>query len=218
MTNGGKYILLTCYHCGNKTLMENVANHEFDDPFCQDRRQWHLYECPICNEVTLFRISDHDQDEGKWRWEDRIVYPYITRSRGNMPKNVHDAFKAAMKVRHIDGAICALSLRRTLEMMCKDLGETKGNLYAKLKNLSDRGVLPPILGDMAQILKDLGNAAAHADDVEFPKEIVEAMIHFTQTILDYVYNLPESLADIQRKMLKRNPRPTSSKADEFETD
>lgn len=199
-------MVLTCYHCGNKTLMKNVANHINDGPFCQ--REWHLYECPVCDEVTLTRIDHFDR---VWsRYEDEIVYPYNNRGEhAYIPKQVYEAFNAAMKVRHIDGAICTLSLRRTLEMMCKDLGETKGNLYEKLANLADKAVLPPIVGGMADVLRDLGNAAAHADDVEFPREIVEAMIHFTRAILDYVYNLPKSLADIQRGILKRNLGSTS---------
>ena len=65
-------------------------------------------------------------------------------------------------MRNIDGAICAFAVRSTLEKMCKDKGEIKGSLYDKLKNLSKKGVLPPILDEIADVLRDLGNAAAHA--------------------------------------------------------
>jgi signal recognition particle subunit SEC65 len=56
---------------------------------------------------------------------------------------------------------------------------------------------------MADILRDLGNAAAHADDTNFPEDIVSSMIDFTQIILDYVYNLPEKLSVVQERIGKK---------------
>ncbi|MPN46987.1 hypothetical protein SDC9_194586 [bioreactor metagenome] len=87
-------------------------------------------------------------------------------------------------------------------MMCKGQGENDGDLYKKLENLSSRNIMPPILNDMATILRRLGNAAAHADEADFPQEVVRSMIEFTQTILDYVYVLPDKLESIQKKLSK----------------
>ena len=64
------------------------------------------------------------------------------------------------------------------------------DLYSKLKYLAETKVMPPIVDEMAYILKKLGNAAAHADDIVFDEGIVNSMIEFTQIILDYVYNIP----------------------------
>lgn len=219
MGDGTKeFAVVVCYHCGNKTMMEKIATHLYSDEDVLDEdeygrslfsvtwgRKWELFICPVCNEVSLRRsswFSEETDHTGRPIETSSIIYPAITRNSQNMPKKVYGSFEAAIKVRHIDGAICVLSLRRTLEMMCKDRGETGHDLYTKLKRLADKGTLPPILGEMAQLLKKLGNAAAHADDADFPTEIVEPMIDFTQTILDYVYNLPQSLADIQSKLAK----------------
>ncbi|MCS1350285.1 DUF4145 domain-containing protein [Mechercharimyces sp. CAU 1602] len=67
---------------------------------------------------------------------------------------------AALKTKNIDGAICVLALRRTLEMMCIDKGENNRNLYKNIQELSDRDILPPILDGMAGILREVGNYAA----------------------------------------------------------
>lgn len=143
--------VILCYHCGNKTLMENVTSHKYswsDDEEVEIFSEWYGYNGKLEPEVTL-------------------LYPQIS-SNARMPKNVRKAFDAAKKVRNIDGAICALSLRRTLEMMCKDKGATKGDLFKKLKYLSEQGILPPILDKMASVLRHLGNSAAHADSADFP--------------------------------------------------
>lgn len=199
--------IVLCFHCGNKTLMKCVSdfNIHLTSEIEFIHKFWELYLCPICNETTLIYTN-----KIWYTWEEpefasisiKNVYPGTTQETSQMPTIVKNAFEAAMKVRNIDGAICALSLRRTLEMMCKDQGETDGDLYKKLENLSRRNIMPPLLTDMATILRKLGNTAAHADDAEFPLEVVNSMIEFTQVILDYVYVLPDKLASIQKNLSK----------------
>ncbi|MFD3447444.1 DUF4145 domain-containing protein [Microbacteriaceae bacterium 4G12] len=120
-----------------------------------------------------------------------------------MPNNVAKAFESALKVRQIDGEIYASAIRRTLEMMCKDKGEEGRNLYSMLKALSDKGMLPPILNDMSSVLREIGNAAAHADEDNFHHDLVPSMIEFTNIILDYVYNLPKQIKTIQDRISKK---------------
>lgn len=203
----GKEIVQLCYHCGNKTLMKLVSEYSIriDYEGYYEQKDWELYLCPVCKEATLNLTKNEWFD---WETpelvnlEPKTVYPPISQETDQMPINVKNAFEAAIKVRNMDDAICALALRRTLEMMCKDKGEMNGDLYKKLENLSARNILPPILTEMATILRRLGNAAAHADEADFPTEVVSSMIDFTQTILDYVYVLPGKLSIIQKKLSK----------------
>ena len=53
-------------------------------------------------------------------YEKRIVYPKTKYDFKYAPKSIQRAFESAVKVAKIDSAICLLSLRRTLEMICKD--------------------------------------------------------------------------------------------------
>ncbi|GMA62965.1 DUF4145 domain-containing protein [Alicyclobacillus fastidiosus] len=99
-----------------------------------------------------------------------------------------------------------MSLRRTLEMMCKDQGANGKDLYTKLKQLSHQRILPPILSEMGDILKLLGSAAAHGDDAEFDDDVISAIVDFTQIILDYVYNIPVNLKVIQHKITDKGFR------------
>ncbi|GIQ69024.1 DUF4145 domain-containing protein [Xylanibacillus composti] len=207
--------VLLCYHCGNKTFMDLINNHrlvnsdDISDNYVNVQysvefvRNWYTYACKVCGEITLKReewFSEDTHHDGRPILKSQIVYPQVTNKESNMPNGVFEAFEAAIKVRHLDGAICVLSLRRALERMCNDKGATQRNLYRKLKFLADSKILPPILDEMAYILKQLGNAAAHADDVTFDEHLVSSMIEFTQMILDYVYNMPEKLKSVQKLM------------------
>ncbi|MBU5670233.1 DUF4145 domain-containing protein [Paenibacillus sp. MSJ-6] len=103
----------------------------------------------------------------------------------------------------MEGVLCAIGIRRTLELMCKDKNATGDNLYSQLSDLSNKGVLPPILSNMATVLRKLGNEAAHGTaDEQFSKEIIDSMIKFTQVILDYVYQLPDEITKIQKHLSK----------------
>lgn len=201
--------VLLCYHCGNKTYMDKVqdftAEAEAFFPLDNEQRRWDIYYCHVCSDITIEKRTWGPLSNGTRKLKDlKIIYPVSRSERGsnNIPSDVLGAFEAAHKVRHIDGAVCALALRRTLEKLCKDMGETKGDLYEKLNGLSQKNILPPILGEAAYVLRKLGNAAAHADEKDFPEHVVTALIDFTQTILDYVYNLPQKLKKIQGEIGK----------------
>ncbi|WP_378955400.1 DUF4145 domain-containing protein [Pelosinus sp. sgz500959] len=211
--------VLLCISCGNKTLMNKVASYENkveDWTNCEYSNQqellgisydiWNLYFCPVCHNVTL-ELAQWETYSSYPKIVYEIIYPTTISKSHAVPLPIKNAFEAALKVRHLDGAICALSIRRTLEMMCKEEGEIKGNLYEKLTALGKRGVLPPILDKMASVLRTLGNDAAHAGDKDFPPELVSSMIEFTEIILDYVYVLPSKLAEIQSDIDKEKTKP-----------
>lgn len=207
--------VLLCFHCGNRTYMDLLKSHKVvnydvideENGFTIDTTKvWRMLCCKTCKNVTLRKIewfSEFIDYRGKPIVETATVCPYMTIKNDNMPKGVSDAYESAINVRHIDGAICALSLRRTLERMCKDKGAAGRDLYTKLKQLSEMRVLPPIIDEMAHILKDLGNEAAHADEVDFDDQIVNSMIEFTGIILDYVYAIPEKINQVQTLLSKR---------------
>lgn len=204
--------VLLCLHCGNKTHMDKVSSYSYEDrdQYTCSTDTWSMFFCPVCSKVTLEHShifsEDCDFDEfgnyGPYK-RTKTLYPHPSAtSQAGLPESIKNSFDAAQKVRHIDGAVCALSLRRTLEMICKDKGETSGNLFNKLQNLSNKGILPPILDQIASVLRELGNVAAHADDIEyeFPSELVPELIEFTDIILNYLYVLPAKIQDIQSKM------------------
>lgn len=208
--------ILVCFHCGNKTLMNQIAHYNrvqtdnifgFGDMFTVNfYTDWDLYLCPVCDNVTLLKTSknteDFDDRIGQMISREETLYPGVSLEESGIPEKVKKSFEAALKIKNSEGTLCAIGIRRTLEMMCKDKQAIGKDLYHKLKDLSDKGILPPIVNEMASVLRELGNEAAHGDDREFSDELIDSMIKFTHAILDYVYNLPDKLAVIQEQMRK----------------
>jgi hypothetical protein len=126
--------------------------------------------------------------------EATILYPHSERLNLHaLPKSIRGAYESALRVKNIDEASCVITLRRTLEMVCKDKGATTGQLHQKLNHLKQTGVLPPLMGDISKVIKDIGNMAAHGDQVALDRYLVENLFRFTNKILEYVYILPKEM-------------------------
>lgn len=193
--------------------MDVVANYKqrrvFEEMWAETN--YRLYMCPVCDCVTLesdnvFSEDVIDTNHLELEEQDEMIekaikirqlYPENLVEGDYMPLKVQKAFEAAVKVKNIDLAICVLSLRRALEIMCKDKGAIGKNLFEKLKDLEKKNILPHIMKEVAIFLKDEGNSAAHGDDVKFSAEKVRMLINFTKTIFNYVYILPGQLNEAQ---------------------
>ena len=143
-------------------------------------------------------------DFGEPEAEETQLYPKGDLDLIGVPRVIANSFQSAIRCRHLDGAICAIALRRTLEMICKAHGETKGTLGPKLKKLSEKGILPTGISDLAVTLKSIGDEAAHGDDADFPDEIIDPLIEFTKIIIDYLYVIPQKLKAVQEDIKNRD--------------
>ena len=83
------------------------------------------------------------------------------------PDRVRESYERASKVRSEPNSF-AVQIRRALEAICMDQGESGRNLNDDLMKLSKAGVFPPIVAKIAHELRDIGNVGAHVKprDVE----------------------------------------------------
>mgnify|MGYP006291755649 CR=1 FL=1 len=217
MTDNDKNMeVVECKHCGNETLMELITNHQITKEYpiknkvgitqyyFEEEYTWNLYYCPVCNKVNLKKIYWNDQmappGHGNNTIQKEYLYPKLSYKNSGVPTKINDSFKAALKAKNVEPSICLISLRRTLEMICKDKQFTKGTLYKKLKEMSQQNIIPPLLDEASHILRILGNEAAHGDDANHTKKQAEEMIEFTKYIIDYVYVIPHKISKIQNQM------------------
>lgn len=206
----GEYIVEECMFCGNKTKLDILGvydddvyienyNEETDESFDEwvQATTWMMLKCHVCDSISLgTEFVDKNLGSNDLTYFS-MVYPEQSFKSYQLPKNVYNAYMAAIKAQHIDGAICLLSLRRTLEIICKEQGETAGNLVSKVKRLADKGVLPEVLREASDLVRDLGNAAAHGDNVKFTSLEIERMIEFTGSIIEYIYILPMKIKKLK---------------------
>ena len=205
----------TCYSCGNTGILQKIA--AFDNPvyeydqnaygvvigqFLVENTEWYLFRCPVCGNPVLVSVygfngmSDDFEDVS-------VAYPKIDICYEGVPTNIKNAFESAVKTKGIDKAICLLSLRRTLEMICKDKNAVGRDMESKIKNLIEEKVLPEMMTDACWIVRQSGNDAAHADDVYFTEYEVQEAIKYVAIIIDYLYSLPVRMSKLRSRIEKR---------------
>lgn len=200
--------LILCSSCGNKGMMDNVASYhnvigdqdEQGCPIFVDEEFYQLFCCPICDSVILIRTPHYDP-EAKLSpiSEPEYCYPDVKTDFLGVPDRIRTAFNSACATKGIDVAICLLSLRRTLEMICKDKGAVKGSLEDKIEHLASESVLPSAMTDICTIIRLYGNDGAHGDEVKVTKFDLDRVIKYVSTIIEYLYSLPARVSlDMQR--------------------
>lgn len=131
---------------------------------------------------------------------EEILYPTNTFSSKYLPKDIKDAYESALKTRHIDTAICLISLRKTLELVCNDKGANGNNLYIKIEDLSDKEILPKELKNASKITRHFGNIGAHETNIKISKQELNKLIELVEYILEYLYILPNKIKELENKL------------------
>lgn len=210
--------VFTCGHCGNKGLMnfitqfdsvyESSSNEQIGNSLLKDllgpaeTTTWYVYQCPVCgNPVLISRTLPNFMPEQFAEY--KYQYPTENIDYTGVPENIKTAFASAVKTRAIDPAICILSLRRTLEMICKDKGAQGYTLKDKIQDLIDKKILPEMMNDACWIVRQSGNDAAHADDVVFTSYEVQEIISYVAAVIEYLYSIPVRVADLKNKISQR---------------
>ncbi|MEG1725861.1 MAG: DUF4145 domain-containing protein [Anaerovoracaceae bacterium] len=181
--------VLSCRYCGNTTLMKQVREYksEWDEENgYYGYFHYFMMNCPVCNRVTLFQkywsVANEDEEE--------ILYPTTSVNYTGVPPLIKNAFDAAVQTKGIDQAICALSLRRVLEMICKEKAAKGKTLFDQIDNLISEKILPEMMKDVLDVIRIFGNEAAHGDEVFFSLYDVEQLIDYVATVINYLYSLP----------------------------
>lgn len=167
----------------------------------EEHTEYRIFSCPVCESITLVESYWNDEMEEQMAEEfcekDKILYPNIIDEYSDVTIKINNAFKSAVRSRYLDFTLCMIALRRTLEMICIDKGVTKGMLGKKLKEMESKGLIPTVINEASQILKNLGNAAAHGEEITYTSAQVKEAFYFIDSIINYIYVLPEKIKKLQ---------------------
>ncbi|MCL2522808.1 MAG: DUF4145 domain-containing protein [Erysipelotrichales bacterium] len=207
-------ILTMCYHCGNKLPLENKAHYEnfvvnYHD---EDERHsdfwsstfWFLLMCPTCGDASLYRESFESWDDcydGGYNIDKKILFPLCSSSFIKVPRDIKNAFEAALKVVNIHNNICLLSLRMVLEKVCNNKKAKGSNLKEMIEDLARKNILPDTLKDCSTFIRILGNEGAHGGE-DISLYDVKEIIGFVESILHYLYELPYQIDKLNKKYKK----------------
>jgi DNA-directed RNA polymerase subunit RPC12/RpoP len=204
---------LSCEHCGHRgpvqqretVLVSEDTEHAAGFGLIHWKHFVTVYQCVACDEVTISEA--YWADEIGEAFAEKTLFP-TARDDSAVPERVRNRFAAAIRVRKIDPGFYAIGVRRMLETVCNVEGAQGGTLFAKLDDLAGKGRIPSLLAEIAHELREMGNLAAHDDEIEVAPEDVPLIEDLADAILEYLYRAPAKLAAVQGGMAKRKAQET----------
>ncbi len=156
-------------------------------------------ERPILTEEQFNNIEDHSWTNSKIQ-----LYPNTENiALRNAPEIVINPYKEATKCFRAQAyEACVIMCRKGIEAICKDKGETKGNLASKLKNLKDKGILEDTLYNWTNELRLIGNDGAHSHDQIVTQQDAQDSIDFFDALITYLYHLVDQYNKLKSRRIK----------------
>ena len=201
--------VLFCPHCCNRAPQRLIHTQRYMEKSWsvsngkEDIAPWSTFVaiCETRGHVLLYD-NPGDQFEDKEFHYGSLDFPKSSRLPSSVPEVITQAYEEAYRICSIAPNAFAVQIRRALEAVCADRGETKGNLATKLKNLSNKGEIPPVLSEASDILRLLGNIGAHGLSESVHPLQAYALDDFFRVIIEYLYIAPSKIEDFRARMKK----------------
>lgn len=121
-------------------------------------------------------------------------------SYAHTPEQIASAAAEAHQCHSIDAYRAAVILARAvIEATAKDHGITSGGIQAKIKAMSDTGLLRPLHTRQAQMIRSFGNDMAHGDfDTVIDRMASAYLLTLMDSILNEVYVSPGEFEQFEK--------------------
>jgi len=204
--------VLLCKHCGNEAPHVLKYTHQYKEIiYTNDGEEYpmdawyYVVVCETCDNVSLYgtwELSDVPSD----LTQATLLYPARTELPDIVPKTVRETYKEASRISKLAPNAFAVQIRRALEFICAEHKLSKGSLQDKLTRLSESGIIPPKLAQLADAIRLLGNIGAHADSTIVTRDDVRYLDDFFRAVIEYVYIAPEKLEKLSESLKKRKEK------------
>lgn len=194
-----------CPHCGNRAPQRHILTQNYlGEGYSMDGDlagtnfpcACYVAVCETCNQVLLYHAIIDVVEDKDFHLAD-LIWPDPGVLHRAVPKAVVDCYSEAARIKNLAPNAFAVQIRRALEAICDDRGIKKGALQRRLGELASRGEIPPVLAEMTDVLRLLGNIGAHAADQSVKPGHVWAIDGFFRAVVEYVYVAPSKLKEFR---------------------
>lgn len=208
---------ITCAFCNHKGNWERVHREVKEHADKRKPLFFDTYRCGNCAGFVMVLWSA-SEDPRRQVFSTRSLHDYrvlpwplqIGDGSENWPPTVRRLWKQAHKAL-VDGNYdsAAIMARSTLQAVTRHQGVRARDLFTEIGLMVEQSLLPPILGDWSQEVRELGNPVAHPDisdetDEDHATDPADAedILEFMDYLLRYLYDIP---AQISKYRDRRNP-------------
>lgn len=186
----GSGVSIYCPHCHRHTGL-NYAPAAYDTGYNKkytpavwsksESESWWIGICNYCTEPVLCLNGG------------RTIYP------SELPQPTDDRVPEPMKTdfdeakscyhQHLYRA-CSVMARRCMQSACLDKGVASGNLVGQIEQLRERGLITEEIKEWADVVRWVGNDAAHPESPPVEEEDAKDILELTEQFLRVLYVAP----------------------------
>lgn len=200
-----------CPHCGNRAPQRLVHRQDFltSGYYLDGRRaeEWQaayfIAVCETCHEILVYLAEGDIPPDSRFSVTD-LMWPDPGHLPPSVPEAIRSCYEEAARIKNLAPNAFAVQVRRALEALCEDRGHTAGPVHQRLQRLAATGEIPPVLAEMTDVLRLLGNLGAHASTQPVRPGHVRAIDEFFRAVVEYVYIAPGKIRDF-RERLRESP-------------
>ncbi len=183
----------------------NINTYQYHEYFSERLRDWDfdLRRCLVHN--AKIATCNHCENISFWI-KQKMIYPALITvplSHPDMPINVKELYDEARMVSNLSPRSAATLLRVSLERLTENLGETTGNLNARISKLNAKG-LPETVIKGLDIVRIYGNDGAHSNQMDMDNqdtpEIVNKLFWMVNYIVEKVITEPYEINGMFQKL------------------
>lgn len=188
---------VTCPFCREKGNFEVVFEAEKKKPNSNKTLHFDTWKCNSCAAFVQVFWSAAEWG-GLYSYK---VQPWPTKVEGFPPYWPHTVgrywvqAKRSLADENFDAAV--LMARSALQSALRDQGAAGRNLKSEIDDLATKGLLPSIMKEWSNNVRELGNESAHPSPEQEPTEPLDArdIVQFLDYLLQYLYNLPHQIEE-----------------------
>jgi len=198
---------ITCPFCMERGNFKTVFHVEKKKPNSEKKLNFDTLECGNCKGyvMVLWSASEHGYGRGVHDY-DVLPWPLkIEKYPEHWPEAIGRYWlQAKRNIRDENWDAAAVMARSALQIALRDYDAKGKNLKQEIDDLASKGVLPPIMKEWSDQVRDLGNDSAHPDPGQGPTNPQDArnIVQFLDFLLEYLYTLPHRIKKYRKRVEK----------------
>jgi len=205
---------ITCPFCMEKGNFKTVFHAEKKKSSSDKKLNFDTLECGNCKGYVMALWSTGEYSHDLYDYK---VLPWPLRLE-TFPKNWPDEVgrywlqaKRSLKDENWDAA--TLMARSALQVALRGQKAKGATLKKEIEDLASKGILPPIMKEWSDEVRELGNESAHpapgqpAANPEDARDIIE----FLDYLLEYLYTLPHQIEQYRKRRKDKKDEKESKK-------
>lgn len=184
-------MIIECSNCRQYVEAKEACSYGRHFEGREPSRRYTLLACSACQEPILVGQTNIGSMAEGDKWDTPfLVFPQgDIRVNPSAPIEIRAAFQEACTCYRAQAfTASAIMCRKTLEGICATHGVEERNLSASLKKMKEQALIDDRLFEWSDVLRVVGNEAAHGVNVAISQSDAKDAIEFTNAILDYFFS------------------------------